>query len=247
MAKILIIEDNEHMHRIYADKFRREGYQVLDAFNGSESILLTKREKPNVILLDLMMPQMDGYEVLDRLRGDTATANIPVLVISNKCQPADIERALMLGARNFFHKGMTLLDDLAMETRKLCKLQKALIVTARLPLAESLGKQLASLGFLSSTNALVVETIPRAERERPDVILLDTQVAGLNFTMLLHRFQASAKAKTIPLILVDKVPAGVAFDCAQLVGHLSMPVDTAKLAEFLKRCTAHAELQPVAA
>ncbi len=246
MAKLLIVEDNEHMHRIYADKFRREGYQVLDAFDGEQGIAFAEREKPTVILLDLMMPKMDGYQVLDRLKNNPATAGIPVLVISNKCQPADIERALVLGARNFFHKGMTLLDDLAMETRKLCNLRKALIVSSRPAVVDGLSKQLTALDYLSSCNSLVVEILPRVERERPDVLFLDGQLTGLNFNLLVHRLQSSLKAKSVPLILVDHGAAGVLPNCAQLVGQLGMPIDPIQLAELLKRC-APAEAAPAAA
>ncbi|MSR64712.1 MAG: response regulator [Verrucomicrobiae bacterium] len=246
MAKILIVEDNEHMHRIYADKFRREGFVVLDASDGEQGLVLAAREKPTVILLDLMMPKMDGYQVLDRLKTDPATAEIPVLVISNKCQPADIERALALGAKNFFHKGMTLLDDLATETRRLCNLRKALIVSSRPLVADTLGKLLANFNFVSSTNSIVVETIPRAEREKPDLLFLDTHTPGLNLNLTLNRLQVSAKARSIPVVIVDDVPLGaVMASHTHVVAQLDVPIDPAKVEDALKHCSTR-ELQPAA-
>ena len=247
MAKILIVEDNQHMHRIYTDKFKREGYEVFDAFTGEESLVIAAREKPEVMLLDLMMPGMDGFEVLQRMKTDPATASIPVLVISNKSQPVDVERALMLGARNFFHKGMTLLDDLAIETRRLCGIKKALLVSTRLPVAAAIVEQLVSLGYIASTNSIIAETVPRAEREQPDVIMLDGQFAAQNLQSLLHRLGISPKAKSIPIVFLGPLPPIITPPAhLRILGILDLPVDPTKLEEVLKRC-ALPETQPVAA
>ena len=246
MAKILIVEDNEHMHRIYADKFRRENFEVVDAFNGEEALALAARSRPDVILLDLMMPVMDGFEVLKRLKADPDTAPIPVLVISNKSQPVDIERALMLGARNFFHKGMTLLDDLALTSRVLCRVKKALIVTQRTNVADSLRRALKDRGFLSSHSTIAVETVTRAEREHPDIIFLDTQMTGQNVNNTLQRLEASAKAKVIPVVLLGEVPAGLLHQSfTQVLGQMDVPIDPARLDRLLKARRA-TELQAAA-
>jgi CheY-like chemotaxis protein len=241
MPTILIVEDNAHMHRIYADKFRREGYRVLDAFNGEDGITFAEREKPTVVLLDLMMPGVDGFEVMQKLKSNPATSAIPIFVISNKCQAADIERATMLGAVSFFHKGMTLLDDLAFEVRRACKLKKALVGTGRRPVQEAIGGLLSELGYLCS-GAAAMEIVPRAERERPDVILLDGQGAGIN---VLHLLRASAKARHIPLIWVDAPAAAVSLSGGtQVVASLSMPVDPAQLSDALRLATECPSLAP---
>jgi CheY-like chemotaxis protein len=235
MAKIMIVEDNEHMHRIYADKFRREGYAVVDAFNGEEAVTLASREKPDVILLDLMMPVMDGYEVMKRLKADPQTSPIPLLVISNKSQPVDIERALMLGARNFFHKGMTLLDDLALTARRLCHLKKALIVSSRHMVIEPIRQRLAPTGFILSTSGIAVETVARAERESPDIIFLDTQLPGQNLNHLLQRLSLSPKAKAIPVVIIGPVALGeVALSNTQVVGYMTVPIEGEKLDEVVR-------------
>jgi CheY-like chemotaxis protein len=247
MAKILVVEDNEHMHRIYAEKFRREGFSVVDAFDGEEALSLAASARPDVMLLDLMMPRMDGFEVLKRLKADPATADIPVLVISNKSQPVDVERALMLGARNFFHKGMTLLDDLALTSRQLCGLKKALIMTSRSSVSAPLREHLSRLRYVSSTSSIVVETVPRTERELPDVLLLDAELTGMNLSAMLSRLSLSQKAKQVPVILVGSVPPGTLYATAsQVAGQLDVPIDPPKLEELLKRC-GQPELQPAAA
>lgn len=237
MTKILIVEDNEHMHRIYVEKFRREGFAVLDAFDGEEGLLVAKRERPAVVLLDLMMPKMDGYQVLQQLKIDPQTESIPVLVTSNKCQPVDIERAYTLGARSFFHKGMTSLDDIAVEVRKACHLRKALLISSRPPVVSALMESLGQNGFLCSVIALVMEIIPRAERERPEVILLDTRTPSLNIHVVLNLHRANPRTRTIPIVLVDEasnliLPA----DCDAILGQLSVPIESPQLQRILKSC-----------
>jgi CheY-like chemotaxis protein len=237
MATIMIVEDNEHMHRIYADKFRREGYTVVDAFNGGEALTLAPIHKPEVILLDLMMPVMDGYEVMKRLKAIPECASVPLLVISNKSQPVDIERALMLGATKFFHKGMTLLDDLALAVRNLCALRKALVVTARSEVTEPIHKRLVPQGYIISTIAIAFETVSRAERENPDIIFLDSRLPGQNLNHVVQRLSESPKARHVPIIIVDRIVAkDVCSTKRPVVGVLDTPIDPAKLDELVKRC-----------
>ena len=95
--KILLVEDSKVIQQMYRNKLLLEEFTVVTADNGMEAIKSLSQEKPDLILLDLMMPVMDGYKVLQVVKTDPKLSGIPVLVFSAKGQPEEIERALNLG------------------------------------------------------------------------------------------------------------------------------------------------------
>jgi two-component system phosphate regulon response regulator PhoB len=104
MTKILIVEDESFLSEMYKLKFELEGYEVATAANGEEGLMQAKILKPDIILLDLMMPVMDGFEALKRLKADPETASIRVFVLSNLGQDIEVTQSADLGAEGFFVK-----------------------------------------------------------------------------------------------------------------------------------------------
>lgn len=102
--KILLAEDDKFLSTAMGDKLSREGFTVLRATNGIEAVATAKTEHPDLILLDIIMPQKTGFEVLAELRLDGATRNIPVIILSNLGQEADINKARGLGAIDYLVK-----------------------------------------------------------------------------------------------------------------------------------------------
>lgn len=102
--KLLIIEDDEHVSRVYDVKFTHEGYQTVFAKNGNEALEKIALEKPDLIILDLMIPGKDGFAVLEEVKQNQELAAIPIIILSNLGQPSDQERALALGAREYLVK-----------------------------------------------------------------------------------------------------------------------------------------------
>ena len=102
--KILLVEDSKVIQQMYRNKLLLEEFTVVTADNGMEAIKSLSQEKPDLILLDLMMPVMDGYKVLQVVKTDPKLSGIPVLVFSAKGQPEEVERALNLGAAGYFVK-----------------------------------------------------------------------------------------------------------------------------------------------
>lgn len=105
--KVLLVEDSKAIQQIYRHKLTLEQFQVTTADNGMEAIKLLSQEKPDIVLLDLMMPVMDGYKVLQVIKTDPKLSNIPVLVFSAKGQQEEVEKALNLGAAGFIVKSTT--------------------------------------------------------------------------------------------------------------------------------------------
>jgi len=104
VKKLMVVDDDRFITKVYSIKLTHEGYDVILAHNGEEALEKAKKDKPGLILLDLIMPRMDGFETLERLKKDAKLKNVPVLVLSNLGQETDIERAMELGAEDYLVK-----------------------------------------------------------------------------------------------------------------------------------------------
>lgn len=102
---ILLVEDQPGFRRIYHDVLEHEGYEVLEAQDGEEGWQMVKGHKPHLVLLDLGLPKIDGYEVLKRIRADAETRNIPVIIFSVLGEQKDVKKGLELGANDYTVKG----------------------------------------------------------------------------------------------------------------------------------------------
>jgi DNA-binding response OmpR family regulator len=102
--KILIIEDDKFFREFYALKFKEQSAEVAIAADGEEGLQKIAENRPDVILLDLIMPKKDGFDVLQVLAKETAAVHIPVLVFSTLGQEKDIEKAMQLGAKGYVNK-----------------------------------------------------------------------------------------------------------------------------------------------
>ena len=104
MSKILIIEDDPLMGRMYQKIFTFEGYEVEVADNGEDGLAKVKSWNPNLVLLDIMMPKMNGMEVLDKLKSDPDTKKLPVVILTNLAGQKDAETAMSKGAVKYIVK-----------------------------------------------------------------------------------------------------------------------------------------------
>ena len=102
--KITIVEDEEILRDLLKNKLTAEGYEVSTANDGEEGITRIKQERPDLIILDIVMPKMGGFEVMEELNKDEELAKIPVLVVSNSGQPVEIDKAKSLGAKDWLIK-----------------------------------------------------------------------------------------------------------------------------------------------
>lgn len=102
--KILLIEDDELLRGLIKAKFSKEGYRILQAVDGPSGLKTAQDELPDLILLDIILPGMTGFEVLEKLKQDKVLAKIPVMILSNLWQKSDIEKGLKLGAADYLIK-----------------------------------------------------------------------------------------------------------------------------------------------
>jgi len=104
MKKILVIEDDKFLRELISQKILKEGYDVAEAVDGEKGVESAKAEKPDLILLDLILPGIDGFEVLARIKSDPEIAGIPVIILSNLGQKDDIEKGMKMGAADYLIK-----------------------------------------------------------------------------------------------------------------------------------------------
>lgn len=102
--RILIIEDEEALARVIKEKFDKEGYESVIVEEGEEALSKARQFKPDVILLDLLLPQRNGFEILQDLKIDPELKTAPVIVLSNLGEDENIKRAILLGAADYFVK-----------------------------------------------------------------------------------------------------------------------------------------------
>ena len=102
--KILAVDDERHIVRLVEVNLQRAGYEVVTAYDGREALEKVKSENPDLVVLDVMMPYMDGFEVLKNLKSDPETAEIPVIMLTAKAQDADVFRGWQSGVDCYLTK-----------------------------------------------------------------------------------------------------------------------------------------------
>ena len=102
--KILVVEDEPHIIKLISFILKSSGYDVIEAEIGAVGLKKAKTEKPELIVLDVMMPKMDGFEVAKKLKADPATRNIPILMLSSKAQFEDKMKGIDSGATDYITK-----------------------------------------------------------------------------------------------------------------------------------------------
>jgi DNA-binding response OmpR family regulator len=112
MMKIVVADDDRMFRKAAETTLRRQGYAVTTASDGEEALQLIRAERPDIIVLDLIMPKLQGFDVLQVLKQDSLTAAIPVIVLSSLTQEQDKQEALDLGAVAYFNKATFSLSEL---------------------------------------------------------------------------------------------------------------------------------------
>lgn len=108
---ILFIEDESALQKTFNEVLAPEGYNVISAFDGETGLKLAKLKKPDLIILDLILPKIHGFEVLKSLKNDEKTKNIPIIILTNLESVENIDKALELGARTYLVKTKYTLDE----------------------------------------------------------------------------------------------------------------------------------------
>ncbi|MCD6233007.1 response regulator [bacterium] len=120
-AKILIIEDDRFLRELMARKLEQVGYEVVESVDGEDGLKKVSQEKPDLVLLDLILPGIDGFEVLSKVKEKPELSAIPVIILSNLGQREDIEKGLKLGAVDFLVKAHFTPNEIVDKVKHLLK------------------------------------------------------------------------------------------------------------------------------
>ena len=115
--RVLVVDDERHIVRLVQVNLERQGYEVLTAYDGVECLEKAKAEKPDLIVLDVMMPRMDGFEALQRLKSDPETNHIPVIMLTARAQDRDVLQGYQYGADLYLTKPFSPLELISLVKR----------------------------------------------------------------------------------------------------------------------------------
>ncbi|MFA6588012.1 MAG: response regulator [Patescibacteria group bacterium] len=118
---ILLVEDDTFLAGMYVTKLELEGFRVLLASDGEQAVVLAKKEIPNIMLLDIILPKKSGFEVLQEIKASASTKNIPVILLTNLGQKEDVQKGLKLGAVDYLIKAHFMPSEVVAKVKRLVK------------------------------------------------------------------------------------------------------------------------------
>ena len=110
--KVLLVEDDRFVSSMLKSRLEHDGFVVDQAFDGEEGVQKMRTVRPDLVILDIILPKMSGFEFLEHVVGDSELSNTPIMVVSNLGQETDVEKARSLGAVDYYVKARTSIDDL---------------------------------------------------------------------------------------------------------------------------------------
>lgn len=232
MSSILIIEDDVFFGDALLQKVRSAGFDGMLVRDGAAGLDKLHERRPDLVLLDIMLPHMTGYEILEAKQKDPAIAHIPVIVISQSGEPAEINRALALGVKDYFVKA-TFDPEEVLEKVRLQLSGKNISAAPQTPAQPLAKRESAHSSDLSGKKIMWVEddkflsdiiarklsthgcqlfhategesALKMLEKERPDLVLLDILLSGIDGFEILRRIKGNAGTKAIPVILLSNL------------------------------------------
>ncbi len=218
--RILIIEDDTLLGERLSEILKNNLYEVTWSRDGAHGFQKISETRPDLVLLDIGMPTMTGYEILEAKAKDAALRNIPVIIISNSAEPVEISRVLSLGVKDYLVKVQLTPEEVLEKVKNQLMHSGGLdISTPSASLAISLkGKKILWAEDDEFLSYLIVnrltqeepvlinstkgeEVVGLAEKEMPDIIILDILMPNLDGIEILSRLKANEKTKRIPVIM----------------------------------------------
>jgi DNA-binding response OmpR family regulator len=231
MSKIIIVEDDPMISEIYQKKFSESGFEVLKADSGEEVLKLAKKEKVDAILTDLIMPKMDGFEVIRNIRSEGYDPGIKIIVFSNLGQREDREKAMKLGADGFIMKSEHSPSELVAEIKRLIeqfseqkrngeriangnkkvekdengnqKGKKILMIEDEEVFIEMFGEKLRQEGFEVISAANGAWGYKEAIKDKFDLFIIDMSMPAMSGLEIVEKLKLEDATKNIPIIMLS--------------------------------------------
>ncbi|MEJ2207734.1 MAG: response regulator, partial [Anaerolineae bacterium] len=257
--KILVVEDDRDLALQVRRQLESDGYQVLLAGSGEDALWLAREEQPQLITLDIMLPDLDGFAVLERLRAHPITAPIPVVVVSvltkaglaDESSLADSEKFYSLGAVDYVVKPFEEEKLLRAVRQALSGLDlgqgaataKVLVVDDDPDILALLDEALTFHGYQVLRAANGHQALERVAEDRPDLLLLDIKMPGMDGYEVIRRLKADVETSAIPIIVITASPVDKERDRVRVLGmgasqYVTKPLSIENLIDEIKRAMA---------
>ncbi|MBI5788015.1 MAG: response regulator [Candidatus Schekmanbacteria bacterium] len=220
--KILVVDDEESIRKLVRQELEEAGYKVTEAMDGSLALSMARREQPDLIILDLLMPGIDGFDVMTILKNDQKTAHIPILIYSII---EDRERGYRLGAHDYVTKSagadvlLGTVSSLMASSRN--KKKKVLIIENDDNVTKGMREILEEQDYevISARNGS--EGISAAGREAPDLVIIDNAISKIDNNKILKALkQEKATENTCIIVLTDDYNSNDKLDSGKVLGEL---------------------------
>lgn len=211
-AKVLVVDDEPNQLRVIAYSFQQAGYDVVTAESGAAALRKIEEEQPDVVLLDVMLPDMSGLEVCERIRGVPETRSLPVIMVTALEDPLDRSKGLAAGANDYVIKPIDF-DELGNRVRALVERTreqleagttetKILVVDDEPGVLRFVAYALEAEGFEVVSAASGKEGLAKTETESPDLVILDVRLPDMSGLQVCKRIRAESQSAGVPIILL---------------------------------------------
>ena len=151
MTKVMLVEDDDNLREIYGARLIAEGYEIISAKDGEEALALAIKEKPELLISDVMMPKISGFDMLDILRSSSETKNIKVIMMTALSQTEDKDRADKLGADRYLVKSQVTLEDVVKVAKEVLEGADPIGQISAEPIAPIAGVDMSTIGMQPET------------------------------------------------------------------------------------------------
>lgn len=225
--KILLIEDDIFLSEVLVGRLKAAGYNVTSSTNGKDGFEKIKSLRPDLVLLDIILPEMNGYQILEAKWNDPSIKEIPVVIVSNSGQPVEIKRAIALGVKSYLVKADIDPDEAVAKIREVLENAPAAAPGAAAGSAPQKAGALAGKTILwveddrflkdiitvrlSSEGCRLLHAADEEgaftilQKETPDIVLLDILLPGADGFEILKKLKAGEMTKNIPVILLSNL------------------------------------------
>ncbi len=251
--KILVVEDDRETALLLRRQLEAEGYNVLLAGNGQDALWLAREEQPQLITLDIMLPDVDGFLVLEQLKDHPVTAPIPVIIIS---MLGEVDKGYALGAVDYVVKPFNeaqLLDSVRQALGLISREDGAeptrndlLVVDDEPDIVSFLGQALSIHGYQIRSASNGLEALERIGELTPDLILLDLKMPGMDGYEVIRRLKRDEATRGIPIIVITASPVDKERDKVRVLGmgvsrYMSKPLSVETIVAEIKKATMERE------
>ena len=240
--KILVVEDDRDLALLLRRHLESDGYQVLLAGCGEDALWLAREERPHVVILDIMLPDLNGFAVLEALKAHPSTAPIPVVIASVLIEP---EKGYALGAVDYLPKPVSREQLLSAARQALAARQESqphrlLVVEDDPDIRSMMREALTRQGYQVSTASSGQEVLGQVVRSQPDLILLDLKMPGMDGYEVIRQLKNDEDTQSIPIIVTTASPLDKERDKIRVLGmgatqYITKPLSLHSLIDEIKK------------